>query len=379
MKILLVDVDSTWPNMAICQLYTYHLNQGDSVTLHKMNHEGYPTNKPKEVDATGYDRVYVSVVFNYNKDKFEIIGCPDVQVGGSGYDIKSELPPEVANQPLDYTIYSDYLQETFSDNPKRLDREMKNLNKCSYDFMTRGCPRKCSFCIVPKKEGGLRLVKDLDQVLENPSYEEGKTLMFLDNNFLAYTDHMDILHELVDRQLRCCFTQGLDIRCINENNAALLDKLNYAGDYTFAFDNVGIENKVRHGLDVLRDVDFNGRLRFFVFVSPEITNIEEDVYRIKFLRERGILPYVMREYKCWGSENQYFYTDIAGYCNMPTAFKALSFEDFLFNQKSGPRRKSNPESLRRSVELWNGEIPWPGDSAYKKMIGAGLTGNAVKA
>ena len=37
MKILLVDVDSTWPNMAICQLYVYHLKQGDTVALHKMN------------------------------------------------------------------------------------------------------------------------------------------------------------------------------------------------------------------------------------------------------------------------------------------------------------------------------------------------------
>lgn len=57
------------------------------------------------VDAKGYDRVYVSVVFSYNATKFEVQGCSDVQVGGSGIDLNLELPPEIANQPLDYTLY----------------------------------------------------------------------------------------------------------------------------------------------------------------------------------------------------------------------------------------------------------------------------------
>ena len=368
MKILLVDVDSTWPNMAICQLYVYHLKQGDSVTLHKMNLEGYPTNKPKKVKAHGFDRVYVSVVFNYNADKFEIQGCSDVQIGGSGIDVKSQLPKEVANQPLDYTIYAEYIQKMFTDNPKRLKRELKNLNKFTYDFMTRGCIRSCGFCIVPKKEGGLKLVKELDDVLSNPSYSSDKTIMFMDNNFLAYAGHMDILQELVDRQVRCCFSQGLDIRLLTEENARLLDKLNYHGEYTFAFDNINLLKVINRKLTLLRDVDFKGRLRFFVFVSPNHTNIKDDIFRIKFLRERGILPYVMREHTCWGSDDRYLYTDIAGYCNVPTAFKRLTLEDFLFNHSSGPRRKSNIPSLKRSLEVWKegeAEKPWPGDNFYK--------------
>lgn len=366
MKILLVDVDSTWPNMAICQLYVYHLKQGDTVALHKMNLEGYPTNKPKLVNATGYDRVYVSVVFNYNADKFEIRGCSDVRTGGSGIDIKSKLPPEIANQPLDYTIYAEYIQKMFSDNPKRMNRELKNLSKFVYDFMTRGCIRNCEFCIVPKKEGGLKLVKEIDEVLANPSYTPDKTVMFLDNNFLAYAGHMEILQELVDKQIRCCFSQGLDIRLLTEENARLLDRLNYHGEYTFAFDNVKLLNIIERKLALLKYVDFKGRLRFFVFVSPRFTTIKDDIFRIKYLRERGILPYVMREFTCWGSKNQYFYTDIAGYCNVPSGFKRISFEDFLFNQTQGPRRKSDIPSLKRSLELWLPETPWPGDNAYKK-------------
>lgn len=365
MNILLVDVDSTWPNMAICQLYAYHLKQGDTVTLHKMNLEGYPTNKPKQVDACGYDRTYVSVVFSYNAEKFEITDCKDVQVGGSGIDLDTELPPEVASQPLDYKIYSEYIQENFSDKPKRLARELKNLNEYVYDFMTRGCIRNCGFCIVPKKEGGLRLVKEVSDILENPSYSPEKTIMFMDNNFLAYSGHMEILQELVDRQVRCCFSQGLDIRLLNKDNAQLLDQLNYRGEYTFAFDDVKLLPVITRKLELLKEIDFKGRLRFFVFVSPEFTTIEDDMFRIRFLRERGILPYVMRHYTCWESENKYFYTDVAGWCNMPTAFKRVSLEDFLFNQVSGPRRKSNLPSLQRSVDLWGAEMKWPGDNAYK--------------
>ncbi len=371
MKILLVDVDSTWPNMAICQLYTYHLKLGDTVTLHKMNHAGYPTNKPELVDATGYDRVYVSVVFSYNADKFEVQGCSDVQIGGSGIDLHSILPPEIANQPLDYTIYSDYIQETFSGNPKRIERELKNLNKFTYDFITRGCIRNCNFCVVPKKEGGLRLVKELDDILDNPSYSPDKTLMLMDNNFLAYAGHKDILKDLAERDIRCCFSQGLDIRLITEENAMLLNELNYHGEYTFAFDNIKLLPIIEKKLDLLHNMDFKGRLRFFVFVSPEHTNIEDDIFRIKFLRERGILPYVMRHFSCWSSENRYFYTDIAGYCNMPSAFKRVSFEDFLFNQTSGPRRKSDLPSLQNSLDLWLPESGWPGDNAYKEVESAG--------
>lgn len=93
------------------------------------------------------------------------------------------------------------MQDIYSDNPKRMARELKNLNKFVYDFMTRGCIRNCSFCVVPEKEGGLKLVKELTDVMANPSYASDKTLMFMDNNFLAYGGHKEILQELVDRQI----------------------------------------------------------------------------------------------------------------------------------------------------------------------------------
>lgn len=366
-KILLVDVDSTWPNMAICQLYTYHLNQGDTVALHKMGLGGYPNGKPTTVDATGYDRVYASVIFSFNADKLEITGCEDVQLGGSGIDLKNKLPKEVTDQPLDYKIYIDYIEALYSDNPKRMERELKNVNKFVYDFMTRGCIRKCNFCIVPKKEGGLHLVKELDEVLANPSYEEGKTLMFMDNNFLAYSGHKEILRELGRRQIRCCFSQGLDIRLLDEENVQLLNELNYHGDYTFAFDNIKLKSVIEKKLELFANANFKGRLRFFVFVSPRFTTLEDDLYRIKWLRERGIISYVMREYTCWGSDDQNFYTDIAGYCNVASAFKKVSFEDFLLNQTSGPRRKGDIPSLHESLAKFGPETPWPGEHAYKDM------------
>jgi len=28
-------------------------------------------------------------------------------------------------------------------------------------FLTRGCPLRCPFCLVPRKEGGVRLAEDL--------------------------------------------------------------------------------------------------------------------------------------------------------------------------------------------------------------------------
>ena len=47
--------------------------------------------------------------------------------GGTGYDTKNRLPPEVEHSYPDYSIYPQFFG-------------------IAYGFLSRGCPRNCGFC-----------------------------------------------------------------------------------------------------------------------------------------------------------------------------------------------------------------------------------------
>ena len=72
MKILLVNVDSRW-NMAIRKMYNYFLGDHD-VKMIDLHFSGYPHNRRKEIDGSEYDEVYVSNIFDINKDRVTVTG-----------------------------------------------------------------------------------------------------------------------------------------------------------------------------------------------------------------------------------------------------------------------------------------------------------------
>ena len=130
-KVLLVDVDSKIPNIAIMKLKTYFPN-ADVV---KLGLSAYPHKHFKHVDNSKYCLTYCSIIFQQNKDRVSFTKPNSVKFGGTGYDLSIKLPEEIDRCIEDYSIYPEA--------------------KGSYIFMTRGCPNKCSFCFVPKKEGEL--------------------------------------------------------------------------------------------------------------------------------------------------------------------------------------------------------------------------------
>ena len=88
------------------------------------------------------------------------------------------------------------------------------------------------------------------------------------------------------------------------------------------------------------------QFKFFVYVKPDM-KLNETIKRIEFLKERKLLPYIMRDISCWKSENREFYIDIAAWCNQVFAFKSLSFEQFL------KRRHTNKDRIQTSLHKWN--------------------------
>lgn len=316
-KVLLIDADSTIPNIPLMKLSMFHKRMGDHIDFIKLNMPYYPNRKKKIFRVIdNYDKIYCSVIFEGNK---EYIKGDNIIFGGTGVDLETNLPEKIEKLPPDYSLYPNC--------------------DTSYGFITRGCIRNCSFCKVPKKEGMIRQVSDIDSIIYH------KKVKFLDNNILALPTHKDILQELVLKNIRCQFNQGLDIRLIDNENSELLSRLNYIGEYIFAFDDIAYKKIIKTKLKLL-DWRKDWKFKFFVYIHPKMS-IQETVLRVEWLKENKCLPYIMRDISCWGSVYSNFYVDLAAYCNQVNLFKKLSFHSFLEKRHGikGVKRIENSSRL----------------------------------
>jgi len=322
MNILLIDADSTIPNLALMKLSTHHKALGDTIQLVCLNIPYYPNRKktPHHIDTTAYDRVYCSVVFMGNR---KYISGKGIIYGGTGSgDIKACLPDYIECLQPDYTLYEE--------------------NTYNYGFITRGCIRKCSFCFVPEKEGIIRQVSTTDAIVGG----NNRGTVFMDNNILALPSHKAILSELVEKRIRCQFNQGLDIRLLDSENSVLLSRLRYMKEYIFAFDNKAYLPVIEEKLPLL-NWRKDWQIKFYVYVHPSMS-LEDTVFRIMWCGDHKILPYIMRDISCWGSVYSDFYVDLASWCNQVQFFKSLTFEQFLIK-----RYPKNPTRVDSSIRLYN--------------------------
>lgn len=150
MKIGLIAVDSSHPNLALMKISAWHKYNGDTVDWYNPFDQ--------------YDIVYMSKIFSFTPDYGQwITNAKHIRKGGTGYDLHATLPKEMEFVIPDYSIYPS------------ID------NKTAYGFLTRGCTNKCKWCVVPIKEGSIKPYMDVDDVAVN-----GRTnLILMDNNILA--------------------------------------------------------------------------------------------------------------------------------------------------------------------------------------------------
>ena len=258
MKIGLYDADShNWPNLCLMKLSAHHKSLGDDVEM--WSPEGQ------------YDLVYKSRVFTdaYSKDAQVIPNAAQVICGGTGYGPGPDLPDAVEHTRPDYSLYPQF-QGT------------------AYGFLTRGCPRNCGFCIVSGKEGRRsRKVADLSEF-----WDGQREIKLLDPNLLACPDHERLILQLADSRAWVDFIQGLDIRLVTPDNAALLNRVRTKMIH-FAWDdpNTDLIPYFRRYLELTSIHDFR-RLRVYVLVNYNSTH-EQDMYRVDTLCAMGYDPYVM--------------------------------------------------------------------------------------
>jgi len=309
-RVLLIDCDSTIPNLALMRIAWYYRMLGYIVELVRLGIPVYGKPKDKEVDCSEYDLAFVSAIFDTTPQHVKIIaGNCIVDFGGTGYDIKKKLPAEVDACKPDYSIYPD--------------------SDASYGFIYRGCFRNCDFCIVPQKEGGMHQeVQSVKELIAHPR------IKFLDNNFLGGINHKQFLKELIDLQIPCQFNQGLDIRLVDDEIAVMLSKLHYIGEYIFAFDHIEDKRLIEEKLAIVKKyIPKPWKIKFFIYCHTKM-DIEHDVYaRILWCKENKVLPYFMRDLSCWQSENARTYNDFSAWCNQPGIFKHHTYEQFCAKRR----------------------------------------------
>ena len=256
MRIGLIDVDGhNFPNLALMKISAFHKSKGDTVKWFMPLFDDF-------------DIVYQSKVFTFTQD-YQYKPKGKLIKGGTGYNLKNELPVEIEKMYPDYSIYPELT---------------KNI---AYGFLTRGCPRGCKFCIVAEKEGKKSYkVADLKQF-----WNGQKTIKLLDPNILACRSWKSLFKQLEESKAWIDFTQGLDIRLMTKQKAEALKKLKVKMIH-FAWDNY--EFKTYEKLKEFKKwTTLNERkLRVYVLCNFN-TTIEQDLDRIYKLRELGYDPYVM--------------------------------------------------------------------------------------
>lgn len=298
LKIGLIDADGhNFPNLALMKISSYHKSIGDSVGF--VNH--WDT----------YDKVYISKVFSYSPNPLldHVIQAKDVSIGGTGWDDQfiakqRTLLSEIEHIYPDYTLYP------------RFDYAL--------GFLTRGCGRKCPWCIVNEKEGDCNKVADIDEF-----WNGQKEIKLLDPNLLAYRDRETLLKQLIKTKAKIDFTQGLDIRLLCDKETIDLLKKVRVKRVHFAYDEMKHSGIIEACLTNFKRHTNWGRNKVSVYVLTNYNStFEEDMHRIEFCKSLDFTPYVMI-YNKQNLRPGSVYFKLQKWCNNPLFLYTNTFDNFV--------------------------------------------------
>ena len=334
MKIAIIDADligrkrHRFPNLVCMKLSGFYKEQGVEVVF-----------KTDYNDLELFDKVYISKVFTDTPVEKEVLALPNVSYGGTGffYDKTPKLPQEIEHHMPDYHLYDAWVEEQLAAGGKRKDYTF--YLDYSIGFLTRGCFRKCTFC-VNQNYSKVYVHSPLSEFLDISR----KKICLLDDNFFGCSAWKEILQELKATGQPFRFKQGMDERLLTEEKCTELFSSKYDGDYIFAFDDVDdaeiIEQKI-----ILAKKYTNAVLKFYCFTGFDrndkwdegfwIQDIFDLLSRIEILMRHKCVPYVMRFNRYEESPYRGVYISIARWCNQPSLYKKKSLREFAeLNGKS---------------------------------------------
>ena len=285
MRIGIIDIDGhNYPNLALMKLSAYYKAQGHTVEM---------TSPDK---ANEFDKGFASKIFTFSP-------MPELpahfEVGGSGADVAKKLPDEIEHFCPDYSLYNlDY----------------------SLGFLTRGCIRKCPWCLVPHKEGGITAHADIEE------FARHKDVVLMDNNVLASDHGIRQIEKIATMQLKVDFNQGLDARLIGDAEARLLSKVKWLKPIRLACDDSAMMPQIQKAVQLLRWHNTTPRA-YSVYVL--VKDIPDALERIRFLKGLNVVPFAQpyRDFST-GAEPTKEQRQFARWVNHKAIFNSVLWEDY---------------------------------------------------
>lgn len=292
MKIGLLNLEPKYRNYALDKIRVYYSTAGHDVEdyIHLAYH--------------AYDKIFCSSIFSWTPKPI----IPKAICGGTGFNLTDCLPREIEGiKP--------------------------HLN---YGFTTRGCINNCPFCVVPVKEGKVKIVGDLLDLWDGKT----KDITIYDNNILAIPEQFELIcKQAIDNNIRLDFNQGLDHRLLTPEICKILKRIRHK-EYHFAFDNPGYKRSVSHAIDLLQAAGIN-RSIWYVLVGFN-TSLSEDISRLNYLKERNQNAFVQR----YNLKSNKQLIALSHWANHHSWFHGITFEQFLNYPKNiGYKRVFQAEAV----------------------------------
>lgn len=293
MNIGILAVDSNYPNLALMKISSYHKARGDNVEWYNP--------------LCSYDKVYIAKVFSFTPDYGYYINADQVEKGGTGYDIKKVLLPEIDRMIPDYDLYN-------------VD---KNL---AYGFLTRGCPNHCKWCVVPKKEGNIATYMDIEEIAVNGR----KNIILMDNNILASDYGLQQIEKIISMGVRVDFNQGLDARLVTDDIARLLARVKWIKRIRFGCDTPGQIAECERATALIDKYGYKGEYFFYCILLKDFKEVFE---RVNHWKKKGgrFLPHC-QPYRDLNNPRQIipqWQKDLAGWADKKWIFRSCEFKDFI--------------------------------------------------
>ncbi len=289
MNIGLLDIDGhNFPNLALMKISAWHKNKNDKVEFANIFND--------------YDIIYKSKVFTFTEDDNICYNTKKIIKGGSGYKIYNRLQDKIEHICPDYELYN---------------------CKHAYGFLTRGCIRKCSFCIVPKKEGNIKSNADIKEFISDK-----KSAILLDNNVLASEHGLKQIEKIIKLKIKVDFNQGLDCRIIAKNIdiAKLLSNVKWLKPLRMSLDSDSQIDSLIKAIEFLRYYKTTPKNYFIYILTKDINNA---LKRVNICKKYNLDPYVQpymdpeKDIKLsWEIKN------FLRYVNRKAIFKSVSWTEY---------------------------------------------------